>query len=154
MAHSPVSDLALDDLDRDRFDWPEPLLIDAVLEAYDRPSGSAGALTAARLQVKFLRALFDGEKRDAAFLRMEVIACCTARGIALASMEAADCAAFRDLVAIVERRFRTSPRLRHHFTQRLCDALTQLPRGTEPAAEGIRVRRPVHRWRGRSNLAA
>jgi hypothetical protein len=152
-----MSDFTLDELDRGRFDWPEPLLIEAILEAYDRPAGSAGsvgALTAARLQVKFLRALIDGERRDAACLRMEVIACGAARGIDLAAIEAADCAAFRDLVAIVESRFRTSPRLRLHFTQRLCDGLARLPRDDQPAAETATVRQLNGRFARRSRLAA
>lgn len=131
-----MSEFALDDLDRARLDWPEPVLIDVISTFYRVPPNEGAPITMARLHMRFIRELVEGAPREAAFLRLELIACCAARGIGVSAIEEADHAAFRELVAIVEGRFRNSPRLRLHFTQRLYEALRRLPERAEP-------RRPV-----------
>ena len=135
-----MSDFALDDLDRARLDWPEPVLIDVIKDCYRVAPDAADTGAAARLHVRFLRELVEGGPREAAFLRLEMIAACAARGICFAAIEAADYAAFRELANIVEGRFRNSPRLRIHFTQSLCEALRRLPERAEPPRQTANVR--------------
>lgn len=135
-----MSDFALDNLDRARLDWPEPILIDLISEYYsDAPSGRDG-ITAARLHVRFLHELIEGEARRAAFLRLELIACCAARGFGMPALELADDAAFRELTRIVDARFRNSARMRQHFRRRLEDAVERLPTRSRPTQPPAAVR--------------
>lgn len=132
MTSSAATDIAahhvLDDLARARFAWPEAVLIDLISESYGEPPGEIERMAAARLHVRFLHELTDGDARKAVVLRLDLIACCAARGIAIAAIEAADAAAFREIISIVRTRFRNSPRLQLQALQHLHAALSRLPR--------------------------
>ena len=112
----------------DRFEWPEPLVIDAIAECYDQ---TQDWMVAARSHASFLRELIEGEPRRSASLRLQLISVCAARGIDPVTIETADKAAFRELTRIVQARFRNSPRLRLQHIRRLRAALDCLPGGHE-----------------------
>lgn len=140
MSDLPMSDPALDELDRMRFDWPEPILIDLICEQYRGTADANDRITAARRHARFLHELIEGVPRRSAFLRLELIACCAPNGISMQMIEAADDAAFQELTGIIESRFRNSPRMRFHFLERLDNALARLPERSQPRRTAATVR--------------
>lgn len=104
--------IALDELQRTRLDWPEPLVLDLITEIYGSVSAHEDIWTAARLHARFLRGLIEGETRLASTARLELIASCAARGIDPGAIERAEQAVFRELSGLAHTRFRNSPRLR------------------------------------------
>jgi hypothetical protein len=134
-----MPEFAQDDLDRARLDWPEAALIDLIKETYEKAPNVVDAAAPARLHARFLRSLVESDGQDLVFPRLELIACCAARGIGIAAIEAADHAAFRELITIVEARFRTSARMRLHFARRLHAALGRLPSRAVPRKEPAQV---------------
>jgi hypothetical protein len=135
-----MSNLPLDDLDRTRLDWPEPVLIDLICDSYGTGPSLSERVIAARLQVLFLRELVEGDLRQAAFRRLELIAACTSRNIGLDAIETADTVAFAELIRIVETRFRNSPKLRQRSLLRLYEARDRLPTRAEPRQQSASVR--------------
>lgn len=124
---------ALDDLDRVRFDWPEPLVIDLIGDQYRDVAGFPERMTIARLQANALRALFDDAENPSLDPRLELIVYCAARGIGPAWIARADRAVFWELTKIVAKRFRTSPRARAEVREMLHAALGRLATETPPA---------------------
>lgn len=136
MTHAP-----LDDLDRTRFNWPEPMLIDLVSNTYGEAHALATRIGLAREHVRFLRELVEGDRRQAAFLRLELMANAAARGVTRSLIETADTVAEAELHRLVEARFRNSPRLLAEFDKRLKDGFARLPPPTASRPESTLVQR-------------
>lgn len=122
MTHAP-----LDDLDRTRFNWPEPVLIDLISTIYGEAHALATRISIAREHVRFLRELVEGDRRQAAFLRLELMARAAAQGLARDLLETADKVAQTELHRLVHARFRNSPRFLAEFSQRLNEGFARLP---------------------------
>jgi hypothetical protein len=107
---------------RHGFDWPEPLIIDLVSEVY-------GGLPprerrdVARLHARALRQQVEGDRRDAALCRLDLLAACAARGVSVSSIEEADRLVFAELLAIARCRYRLSPQRCEATVDRLAGAM-------------------------------
>lgn len=134
--------------DQALFEWPEPVVIDVVCERYQDLDADART-TIARLQAAALRELVAGRLRQAAALRLELIAACAARGVAAERIGRADLAVLFELTQIATARYRNSPRLKAEACERLDAALTQL----RPEPESLEQSRP-ERSRPRRAAAA
>lgn len=136
MTHTP-----LDDLDRTRFNWPEPVLIDLISTMYGEAHALATRIALAREHVRFLRELVEGDRRQAAFLRLELMSRAAAQGLTRDILETADKVAHAELQRLVVARFRNSPRLLGEFTQRLNEGFARLPPPPDTRSDSSLVQR-------------
>ncbi len=127
---------ALDNSQRSRFNWPEPLVLDLIGECYGAHD-DGDRWTAARHHARFLRDLVEGETMHTPAARLELMACCVARGIGADLIEAAEQAVIDELVSLVQMRFRNSPQTRDFFLRRLQAARQPVTRRTELARKAV-----------------
>lgn len=146
--------IALDELQRTRLDWPEPLVLDLITEIYGSVSAHQDIWTAARLHARFLRGLIEGETRPASAARLELIATCAARAVDPEAIERAEQTVFRELTGLAHTRFRNSPRLRLQVLARLATAQDALSKRAKPPIKPFVTKRTRAPLRLRPSLAA
>lgn len=136
-----------DDLDRARFDWPEPYVVDLLSEHYASHLTGAAARSLVRQHQVVLRATLEKSPADAARLRDQLATSARAMGLDPAVMARVEAAVVRELTHIVDTRFRHSPRLRDAHVDRLRRLVTAV---SVPAVVPPRARAPRF---GRAALA-
>lgn len=108
-----------DDLDRVRFAWPEPLVIELIGDQYTGLIDGSRRMAVAKLHEQLLRSLVEGRETHCAALRCKLLAHCRASGLDAEVIARIDHAVLFELIRILGMRFRNSPRLHHAYALHL-----------------------------------
>lgn len=90
------------------FQWPEPLIIDILVEQYIGLLESAAILRVARLHARLLKYLFEDDIRQAGAARKILMAECARHGIGAEQVAIIDRRAFWEITGLIHSRYRPS----------------------------------------------
>lgn len=149
-----MTPMTIDNLDRARFPWPEPLVIEVICDNYEGLLPHDHKLPLAKVQAALLRETFEHDTPYGSRLRTDFLQRCATIGLSGAVIARIDAAVVAELLNLAGQRFRNSIRLREAFCGRLKAALTDATAAmrTAEARAPVRATRSFVRRRPRPAL--